>query len=225
MPWHRELCNRFEQLLTKYDDHLRLHYWDWRTDPRSTDEDGNSINLFADDFMGNDIGEAGEPLLSAGFYNPYADPYRGDDAHDLAHSNPFDPPRTLERAVGLSPGASTPVPQPYDEVIKGDTFPNMRSSLEGVHNYAHVYIGGTMADQHTSFRDPFVFLLHSNVDTLFATWQLKPGKEWRLDPDLIYGPESNSETTGIFPEAHIGILSPLEPWAGINAPGAEERIL
>ena len=33
LPWHRELCNRFEQLLRKYDDRLRLHYWDWTTDP------------------------------------------------------------------------------------------------------------------------------------------------------------------------------------------------
>ena len=31
-----------------------------------------------------------------------------------------------------------------------------------------------MGGQHISFRDPFVFLLHSNVDRLFALWQLQP---------------------------------------------------
>ena len=70
-----------------------------------------------------------------------------------------------------------------------------------------------------------VFLLHSNVDRLYASWQLQPGKDWRLDPERIYGSESNSTTTGTYPEAHIGILSPLEPWSGVDAPGAEEEII
>jgi len=66
---------------------------------------------------------------------------------------------------------------------------------------------------------------HSNVDRLYATWQLQPGEEWRLQPDRIYGLESETETSGTFPEAHIGILTPLEPWAGIEAPGAEETVI
>jgi hypothetical protein len=41
--------------------------------------------------------------------------------------------------------------------------------------------------QHFSFHDPFVFLLHSNTDRLFALWQLAPGQEWRLDPNRVYG--------------------------------------
>ena len=34
LPWHRELCNRFEKLLQEVDPSLALHYWDWTTDPR-----------------------------------------------------------------------------------------------------------------------------------------------------------------------------------------------
>src|SRR6187200_790553 len=81
LPWHRELCNRFEVLLREVDPQLSLHYWDWNTDP---------IDLFKPDFMGaaepSHNGEsvnAGEPWLSAGFYDPDADPYRGDDPFDL----------------------------------------------------------------------------------------------------------------------------------------------
>jgi hypothetical protein len=31
-----------------------------------------------------------------------------------------------------------------------------------------------MGGIHVSFRDPFVYLLHSNVDTLFGRWQTEP---------------------------------------------------
>ena len=33
VPWHRELCNRFEALLQQVDPTVALHYWDWTTDP------------------------------------------------------------------------------------------------------------------------------------------------------------------------------------------------
>src|SRR5919202_7105484 len=39
LPWHRELCNRFEKLLRKYDKRLSLHYWDWNTDPNATPDE------------------------------------------------------------------------------------------------------------------------------------------------------------------------------------------
>ena len=68
------------------------------------------------------------------------------------------------------------------DVIDAPDFPSMRAVLEDMHNIAHGYIGGTLGDPHRSFRDPFVFLLHSNVDRLFALWQLQPGHAERLDP-------------------------------------------
>jgi hypothetical protein len=83
----------------------------------------------------------------------------------------------------------------------------MRFLLEAAHNNSHSYIGGTIGDPHTSFRDPFVFLLHSNVDRLFARWQTDPAHPWRLDPNQVYGSEGN--TTGL-----RGITTPLDPWAG-----------
>jgi|RhiMethySRZTD1v2_1073278.scaffolds.fasta_scaffold63349_3 hypothetical protein len=223
LPWHRELCNRFEMLLREADPDISLHYWDWNTDPSHLkDGNGEFISLFISDFMGSDNGPAGEPWLSSSFYNPKANPYRGDFPFDLSHSNPFDPPRTLRRE---KKEGKPKLPYLDNTIIQEEEYPKMRRMLEKNHNIVHNYIGGTIGDPHTSFRDPFVFLLHSNVDRLFATWQLQPKKEWRLDPQRIYGSESDTTTTGTYPEAHIGILSPLEPWAGVNALGAEEGVV
>lgn len=51
-------------------------------------------------------------------------------------------------------------------------------SLHSAHDTAHGYIGGGIALEHYSFHDPFVFLLHSNVDRLLAAWQRVPGQGW-----------------------------------------------
>jgi hypothetical protein len=213
LPWHRELCNRLEALLREVDSVLSLHYWDWNTDPQnSPDGAGGSVNLFTPDFMGAASGtEAGEPWLSEGFYDPNANPPRGEFEGDPSGSgNPVDPPRSLIRSVGAGVPART---WSDDEIVEVETFPEMRGRLENSHDLTHNYIGGTIGNPHTSFRDPFVFLLHSNVDRLFALWQLQRGKEWRLDPEQVYGTESSTDILPS-PVYDPGILTPLDPWAG-----------
>src|SRR5439155_18005847 len=79
LPWHREIVNRFEDLLREVDPLLSLHYWDWTQDPRDVPGanlgGGNTghLNLFTDDFMGYGGGTTkpiGEPWLSARYYVP-----------------------------------------------------------------------------------------------------------------------------------------------------------
>lgn len=210
LPWHRELCNRCEAMLRLVDPLVSLHYWDWTTDPRRCpDGRGGLVNLFTSGFMGSARGPAGEPWLSGGFYAPMADPFRSDafrppGAPPGPNQNPADPPRTLER--GVSNGS--PPSQPSDEdIVAAATFPQMRALLEQRHNAMHGYLGGTVGQPHLSFRDPLVFLLHSNVDRLFAMWQTAAGHPERLDPDHVYGPESGSP-------GRNGIVALMEPWAG-----------
>lgn len=199
LPWHRELCNRFEMLLREVDPRLSLHYWDWTTDPHP---------LFTNTFMGSANGPAGEPWLSAGFYVPGADPYRRDFIN--LTDNPYDPPRTLSRGLAAGgPVAGGPGWPTDADILAATTYPAMRLLLERAHDRTHGYIGGTIGNQHTSFRDPFVFLLHSNVDRLFAMWQSTPGQAWRLDPTVVYGFETIS--TGV-----NGIMTVMEPWSGMT---------
>ena len=194
VPWHRELCNRFETLIRTIDPRLSLHYWDWSTDPAP---------LFTNTFMGAKSGAAGDPWLSAGFYDPGADPYRGDSAFDAAHSNPFDPPRHLTRSVQA--GAPN-LPFSDNDVISAPDYQTMRARLESSHNTVHGYIGGTIGDPHTSFRDPFVYLLHSNNDRLFAMWQAADPVH-RLDATTVYGTEPSDPTW---------YTRQLRPWNGVG---------
>ncbi len=73
--------------------------------------------------------------------------------------------------------------------------------MEGIHDRMHgfVVMGGT----HISFRDPFVFLLHSNVDRLFALWQTDPEHPERLEPATVYGTEGSN----------AALNSNVEPWS------------
>jgi hypothetical protein len=199
LTWHREFCNRFETLLRSVNPNLSLHYWDWTMDPNP---------LFTSDFMGSASGPVREPWESAGFYKPLVKP----DFNRDKTGNCADPPQSLERSVGVSESLSSFNLAEDNRVIYASTYKEMRGILEDIHDKAHPYIGGTIGDPHTAFRDPFVFLLHSNVDRLFAMWQLQDPIK-RLNPDLVYGEESCSVAKG----RDVGILTPLEPWAGVDA--------
>ncbi|MCX5358069.1 tyrosinase family protein [Streptomyces sp. NBC_00124] len=104
-------------------------------------------------------------------------------------------------------------------VTTGDHLPQelqyavMDGALQGSHNYIHSgYIRGTIANPPFSFHDPFVFLLHSNVDRLWARWQNAPGHAWRLDPEHVYGVHDDN------PASTVNAV--LKPWAG----GAEGNV-
>lgn len=204
IPWHRELVNRYEALLKQIDPTVALHYWDWQTDPRkSPDGAGGTVNLFStgpNGFMGSASGRAGSPLDE--FDNGGSFPGSREDT-----GNPADPPREIRRNV--QPGAP-PVASDATILAAGNGLPEaqqwqaIREAIEGPHDDAHSYIGGTLGMIHSSFEDPFVFLLHSNVDRLWAKWQREPGQEWRLDPARVYGDEGTDPR----------ILENMQPWAG-----------
>jgi len=70
----------------------------------------------------------------------------------------------------------------------------------------------SMGGQHISFRDPFVFLLHSNVDRLFARWQTDPESPERLVPATVYGSETNLDVEVLGRVQNVN--HNIEPWSG-----------
>lgn len=200
LPWHREVCNRLEASLREVDPRLSLHYWDWTTNPRNT----GGVDLFTPDFMGSATGEAGPPFSN---FETTGNP-------PPAPADPANP--KIWRNV---PAGATGAPADQTIVTTGDAAPNaqqyplFRAALENAHNNIHGWLGGTVGgDPHHAFHDPFVFLLHSNVDRLFALWQTS--RAWRMDPAQVYGDESTSDVDPAIPVYDPGILTPLDPWAG-----------
>jgi len=190
LPWHRELCNRLEALLRQVDPALSLHYWDWTTDPTVGSNGG--VPLFTTDFLGQAHGDAGPPLQN---FESTEGAELG-DGHNVVWRDVSPGPPPISSDVSITTNG--------DAMAEADQFVQMNAALQGAHNTAHGYIGGTLAFQHYSFHDPVVFLLHSNTDRLFAMWQTAAGKAWRLDPDRVYGSVGNA----------LAIVSNLEPWAG-----------
>lgn len=196
IPWHREIVNRLEAMLREVNPLLSLHYWDWTQDPRAVPNANlgggstGNLNLFTPDFMGYGgtsldlIGppwqNAAAPFRADGFYVPGASPDR-----DGAGGTPADPPQEVNRSVDGSPVSAVD-----DQAVLDQTdYADMRALLEDSHNAMHGFVN--MGGQHISFRDPFVFLLHSNVDRLFARWQTDPAHPERLVGTTVYGTESN----------------------------------
>jgi hypothetical protein len=193
IPWHRELCNRFEALLREVDSDLSLHYWDWTVDPRSApDGAGGTVNLM-------------QPSVMGGSGDPVGPPFANFESTEPGHS-------LIWRAVGASGANPDGTPAiPSDVNVKNAMdFVDFDSNVRGPHATAHGYIGGSLGNPHFSFHDPIVFLLHSNLDRLWAEWQTDPVHPGRLAPDTAYGGFS----------AAPSIFELIQPWAGDVGTGA-----
>ncbi|HEX2257487.1 MAG TPA: tyrosinase family protein [Afifellaceae bacterium] len=206
LAWHREMMNRYEERLREANPLVTLLYWDWTVDPRT------GTNLFATSFMGASNGTVAAPLT------------------------PLEPP-TLRRGVG---GTATNLAG--NIVCAGSLFESDASfnvigdfqplalAIEGGpnHDCAHGYIGGytpATAGQisflNTAAQDPFFFLLHANVDRLWANWQ-RQGDAARLDPVAIYGADSSNTQINATMSPWDGATS-MAPWTGPAAYGKTSK--
>jgi hypothetical protein len=189
LPWHREFINRYEVLLQEANPLVTLLYWDWTTDPSG---------LFNSSFMGASGSGPGSAPIGAPFQ-----PGMGPTLF----------PPAVSRDLGGSASAPVPTTTTDASIMAVPSYApsGLNVNIEGnpnhPHNYSHVYIGGiggNMSSVPTAAEDPFFFMLHGNVDRLWAMWQRNPAALSRLDPATAYDGHSGN----------VNITTNMRPWDG-----------
>jgi hypothetical protein len=193
IPWHRVIVNRLEALLREVDPALSLHYWDWTTDPRVAS--GPGAALFTDQFMDNASGNVSHLLTNF------------ESTEDAETGNGHTKIWRAVGAVRANPDG-TPAIATDTSILVNTDFATFAGALQSAHDVvAHSYIGGTISNPHYSFHDPFVFLLHSNLDRIWAKWQTDPAHPERFAPATAYSGLNAADVNALISE-HV------EPWAG-----------
>ena len=149
--WHRAAVLRLERALQAVDPSVTVPYWKF---------DAPAPNLFREEFMGANQGGGGpwSPVVFAP-----TNPLNGWTITSLT------PIRRNANSNHL--GASGV--QFEEDTLAPDTYAAFLDYEGDPHGSAHVWVGrgGWMGSVPTAVRDPVFFLLHCNVDRLWAKWQ------------------------------------------------------
>jgi tyrosinase len=185
LPWHRAYLLDLERELQTIDASVSLPYWRF---------DQPAPNLFTREFIGVP-GSTGNVRFTSS--NPLR-LWRTDGVLGIVR-NPFFSTSTA-RAFGINEG---------NTIRLGDTYSSFLSMESNPHGRAHTSFGGYISQIGTAARDPLFFLLHSNVDRLWAKWQ------WfnkRFD-------SGNADTYPLTP-TRVGhnLQDTMWPWNGITTP-------
>ena len=212
LPWHRAYLLDLERELQAIDPSVALHYWRF---------DRPSPNIFTRDFLGV-ANATGAVQFSAS--NPLqfwaTDGVPGIDRLPLFNTNSAPP--------GLRNEAQT--------IALGAAYPGFRVMEGNPHGSAHVSFDGSINDIGTAARDPLFFLLHCNVDRLWAKWQLQNSRfnstqaaSYDSNPGNPIGhnlPDTmwpwNGITGGPRPPTAPG--GPMASSPCVSAPGATPRV-
>lgn len=181
-PWHREYLRRFEQELQAIDASVNLPYWDWTV--ANLNGAGTASLIWADDFMGGP-GDAGDN------FKVKTGPFAGWNLRRNAFN------------IFSFPGGGGNIAASMSQL----NYTQFRA-IEGPHGGAHVWVGGNVGNVSIAPQDPVFWLIHSNVDRLWAEWttnhQGTPG--W-----VQYAPTSGG------PLGH-NLNDTMWPWNGTTSP-------
>lgn len=208
LPWHRLYLLNLERDLQLIDPSVSLHYWRW---------DFPAPKLFSKDFAGEmvvDTTFTGAPPRFS-LSNPWRN-WRPPGSAQLLRSA-INWNLTLNGGWNVLIGRNAP--EAYAINMGQGIYINLfwdqnrpRGSRPGYifsapHGGGHMSFGGQISDIPTAPQDPVFFMLHSNVDRLWALWQ----NYWnRFDPNDAnsYSPQGLSPNR----EAGFGAYSQQTQW-------------
>ena len=185
LPWHRAYLLDLERELQNIDPTVALPYWRF---------DQASPSIFTLDFFGvsNSVGTVQfSPTNPLQFWR--TDGVPGINRRPFFATNTAPP--------GLRTEAQT--------LALGNAYPAFRTLEGNPHGSAHTSFGGFISSIGTAARDPLFFLLHCNVDRLWAKWQRQFG---RFDPAVAASFDGAANPIG------HNLPDTMWPWNGITTP-------
>jgi tyrosinase len=183
LPWHRAYLLDFERELQNIDGSIALPYWRF---------DQPAPNLFSPDFLG-----VSDALGTVTFSPTNPLQFWVTDGVQGINRRPFF--NTTAAPAGLRNETQT--------LALGSAFPAFRSLEGNPHGSAHVSFGGSISSVPTAARDPLFFLLHCNVDRLWAKWQKQNN---RFNPATAASYESAPAPIG------HNLPDTMWPWNGVT---------
>lgn len=183
LPWHRAFLYEFEELLQTVDPTVTIPYWDW-TLPTAVQQ----AEIFTADFMGGfgAGGVQGSNFSTANGWVQRTDlsgnTWNGLSTGTQALARPARNATNRSFATlgnvnwtgpGGFPAGLVSGQEAINRTMSLTTYATFNFQLERrVHNPQHTWIGGSMGTQ-ASPNDPMFWLLHANVDRLWAEWQMQ----------------------------------------------------
>lgn len=185
LPWHRAYLLDLERELQAIDPSVALPYWRF---------DQAAPALFSPDFLGtsNQLGTVSfSPSNPLRFW--VTDGIPGINRRPLFN--------TAQAPGGLRTESQT--------LAIGTAYSQFRAMEGDPHGLAHTSFGGSIQSPATAPKDPLFFLLHCNVDRLWAKWQRQNA---RFDPAV-----AASYQGGTNPVGH-NLNDSMWPWNGVTTP-------
>jgi tyrosinase len=152
LPWHRAYLLDLERELQAINPSVALPYWRF---------DRPAPNIFKPEFLG-----VSDPNGTVQFSANNPLQFWVTDGVQGVNRRPFFDTNT-ESANVISEAQT---------LALGAQYPAFRDMEGNPHGFAHTSFGGSIASIPTAARDPLFFLLHCNVDRLWAKWQRQNGR-------------------------------------------------
>jgi tyrosinase len=198
-PWHRAFVMDLERELQRIDASVALPYWRF---------DQPAPKLFTPSFLGAPDPSGGPPRLAPN--NPLL-LWKTDGQLGINRPPGLDFNGQIVDVVT----AAAPL-RPEAVIVNFDgTYHQLRPPFEeDPHGAAHMSFRGWMSSIPTAAKDPLFFLLHCNVDRLWAKWQWHEHRFKTPDPDSYLYAGSVTST----PHTRIGhnALDTMWPWNGVT---------
>ncbi|HMG04243.1 MAG TPA: tyrosinase family protein, partial [Chthoniobacterales bacterium] len=187
LPWHRAYLLDLERELQGIDSSVALPYWRF---------DQAAPNLFSLAYLGFSTSANGTVQFSS--TNPLQ--FWVTDGVQGINRRPF-----FNTTSGFASGRTE-----AQTLALGAQYAAFRNMESNPHGSAHTSFGGSISSIPTAARDPLFFLLHANVDRLWAKWQRQNN---RFDPTVA----ASFTNDGSNPIGH-NLADTMWPWNGITGP-------